>query len=294
MRVTDKSLYDSAQAGIARARERHARATEMTSTGSRLLGPADDPGATGLVAGHSLDAARFQAIADGVTRASDELEAADAALGTVNDAVSRARELAVQMANGSYTASNRAAAAGEVTSLLKQAVAALNGQHGGRYLLGGTRDGAPPFDAAGNYSGDPSVRQVEIAPGVYQAASLRADVAVKGAGGGTDALATLAALATALSANDVAGIQAALNPLDAATGQIAQVRAQGGVAMNVLDAARAAGFQGRDGAKAAISTLADADPFEAATDLALAERALEAVISASARSFGPTLLDSLK
>ncbi|HVE86673.1 MAG TPA: flagellar hook-associated protein FlgL [Myxococcales bacterium] len=294
MRVTDQSIYDAAQSSIARARERHARATAVTSTGSRLQHPGDDPAAAGLVATHSVEEARFQSISDGAARASDELAAADGALGSLTDALSRARELAVQLANATYSAAERTAAAGEVTSLLHQAVAALNTEHGGRYLFGGAKDGAPPFDQAGAYSGDGAVRQVEIAPGVYQAASVRADVAVKGGGGGVDALATLTALAAALSGDDVPGIRSALGPLDTAITQVTQARSQAGTAMSVMDTARATSTQARDGARAATAALVNADPFESATQLALAERALEAALAASSRSFKPTLLDVLR
>ena len=42
-------------------------------------------------------------------------------------------------------------AAGEADSLLKQMLASLNTRVGHRYVLGGTLDGQPPFDAAGAY-----------------------------------------------------------------------------------------------------------------------------------------------
>lgn len=160
-------------------------------------------------------------------------------------------------------------------------------------MLGGNLDGAPPFDAAGNYAGDGAVRRVEIAPGVLEASSVRADVAVKGAGGGVDVLATLSALATALAADDVAGVRAALDPLTQGTAQLARARTEAGDGMATLDAAVSASRSGRDEAVAASARLTDADPVQAATDLALAERALEATLTATARGFQLSLLEKL-
>jgi flagellar hook-associated protein 3 FlgL len=164
----------------------------------------------------------------------------------------------------------------------------------GRYLMGGTLDGQPPFDAAGAYGGDGNLRQVEMAPGVLQDASIRADVAVKGVGGGVDLFATLASLQTALATNDQAGVAAALTPLATSTDQVSVARSQVGIAMNTFDTAVSANQALGDAAKAQASHLTDADAIQANTTLALAQRALEASLTATASSFKFTLLDYLK
>jgi flagellar hook-associated protein 3 FlgL len=238
-------------------------------------------------------AARLEAIAATAVRASDELVTADGALDAVTQAVARARELAVQLSSGTYGAAERAGAAEEVRGLLSGAVASLNAEVGGRYVLGGNVDGTPPFNAAGNYTGDTAVRQVEIAPGVLQAASVRADVAVMGVGGGVDLLATLSALATALSANDLTGVRAALDPLTQSTAQLARARTETGNAMATLDAAVTASRIGRDEATAAAANLTDADAVQAASELIRSQRALDAALTATAQGFKLTLLDKL-
>jgi flagellar hook-associated protein 3 FlgL len=236
---------------------------------------------------------RFESIVQSVNRAADELSAADGALDGVGNVMSRARELAVQLSNSTYSVSERASAATEVNGLLQQTLGLLNTRVGNRYIFGGTLDSAAPFDSTGNYSGDGGVRQVEIAPGVVQNASVRADIAVKGVGGGTDVIATLTALSTALLSNNVAGVQATLSGFDAGITQVATARSGAGSAMSVLDAAAEAGRAGKLAEETTLSHLADADAIEAASRLALAERALDASLTASARSFRLTLLDKL-
>jgi flagellin-like hook-associated protein FlgL len=293
MRVTDKMLFDLATRDGGRARARLEEAISRAATGVRLAHPKDDPAGAGLVTLERARAARLDAIAETAGRASDELLAADGALGEVASGIARARELAVQLSSATYGAAERAAGATEVRGLLAAAIASLDAKVGGRYVLGGRLDGAPPFDASGAYVGDAGVREVEIAPGVRQAASLRADVAVGGAGGGADVLATLSALAAALEANDPAGAAATLGALATGTEQVAHARAEAGAALATLDAAVAASRLARDGARERVAALADADPIEAASALALAERALDAALTATVKGFDLTLLGKL-
>src|SRR5512137_830182 len=177
MRVTDQMLFQMSSRYGGQARARVERATAQAASGMRVVHPGDDPAAAGLLVEGRVAQARLDAIATAAGRASDELTAADGALGSVNDALVRARELAMQLANPTYDASQRTQAAGEVDQLLQQVVSQMNAEVGGRYVFGGNRDGSAPFDAAGAYLGDAGVRQVEIAPGVLSAASVRADVA---------------------------------------------------------------------------------------------------------------------
>jgi flagellar hook-associated protein 3 FlgL len=286
MRVTDRLIYDNATRWTGDARSRVEEATTVASSGLRVQQPGDDPAAAGQITLHAQAQARAKAIADATQRGSDELNAVDSALGTIANAVSQARQLAVQLSNATYTAAQRAAAASQIDGIFAQVVSALNTEVGGRYVFGGTKDSAPPFDAVtGAYSGDTATRKLEIAPGVWSDASVRVDTALKGVGGGTDVLATLQALSTALGANDVAGVQSSLDGLTAGTAQVASARAAAGNAGNTLDSAHAIALAAVTAEKTATSHLEDADVVDSATQLQLAQRALEAAVSASSQSF---------
>jgi flagellar hook-associated protein 3 FlgL len=305
MRVTDRMMFERAAREGGLSRGRLDEATQRAASGVRVAHPKDDPGAAGMISMERARAERLDAIATTAGRASDELQAADGALSEVANAIARARELAVQLSSSTYSAAERVSGAKEVQGLIQSVVASLNVKVGGRYVLAGTSDGAAPFtgltlDAFGNvdpatgaYAGDGNVRQVEIAPGLLQDASVRADAAVKGAGGGVDVLATLVALANALQANDPVLAGSTLGDLARGTEQVATARGTGGAAMAGLDGAVAANQAARDDAKARVSSLADADAIQAATDLALAARALDAALTATARSFQLTLVDKL-
>lgn len=290
MRVTDRMIYDNATRFSGAARDRMSEASDVASSGIRVSHPGDDPVAAGQIITQVQAKARADAIAQSVSRASDEVNSADQALASLGDTLSRARQLAMQLANGSYTAADRAGAAGEVTSLLSQAVSTLNARVGNRYVFSGTKDDVPPFDPAGNYQGDTQARQVEIAPGLRQDVSVRADVAFKGVNGGVDVLQTLQDLATALAANDVAGVQATLPGFDTGTAQLGAVRSQLGAMGSGLEAAGSVARFASLAAVTATSHLEDADSIEAASKLALAQRALESSLTAAAQSFKLSLL----
>jgi flagellar hook-associated protein 3 FlgL len=293
VRVTDKMIFEGAKQRTGKARDDAEAASREVSTGVRVQHPWDDPAAAAAVVGHRSSAARAQAIADIAGRASSELDAADQALGGMNDVLARARELVVQFSNDTYSAAERATAANEITGLLTQTRQFANTKFGGRYLFAGFKDDTEPFDANGGYSGDSGVRKAEVAPGQFENASIRGDEVFKGAGGGVDIFATLTAVRTALAANDGIGIRASLNGVEGSIDQVVQGRARAGSGVNVFDTAVTASEAVRDADNSAAAQRTDADVFTSASRLALAQRALDASLTASAKSFDLTLLSKL-
>lgn len=293
MRVTDGYMYDLANRRLMRARTESVRTGDEVASGRRVTAPWDDPAAAGQITRFAQDRIRQEALMTAANRASSELVAVDGAFDQVISTLTRAQELAVQLSNDTYSAQDRATAAGEAQQLFQAVVSQLNVKFGDRFLFGGTADQAPPFDAAGVYQGDTNVRRVEIAPGVLQDASIRADATFRGVGGGTDVLAALTDFATALSTNDGAGIRAAVQSLADGLQQVSASRSRAGAMMNVFDVASSTARMNRDSATDGRSSLEDADIFDASTRFAAAERALQASMSASAKSFKLSLLDVL-
>lgn len=293
MRISDQALFNLANQRIMRARSESVTAGDQVSTGRRIEHPWDAAGDAGMAVRHHQEAGRQDGIFGAATRASDELKVVDGAMDQVTTSLTRAKELAVQLANDTYSATDRAGGAAEVQQLFAAVVSQLNMRFGERYLFGGMQDGAPPFDAAGNYLGDANVRTVEIAPGVMQDASTRADVALKGAAGGVDVLQSLQRFATALASNDPTNIRVAVQELDDGIAQVSRERSRVGAMMNVFDVASSMARQNRDAASDAQGRLEDVDIFEASTRFAATQRALEASMSAASQQFRLSLLDKL-
>jgi flagellar hook-associated protein 3 FlgL len=295
VRVTDKMLFDSASLLSGRARDNVEEASQEVSTGVRVQHPWDDPGAAAAVIGQKAHADRMQAIGKLADQASDELNAADDALGQLDNVLNRAQQLATQFANDTYSASERAAAGQEVDGLVAQALTLANTKFGSRYVFGGFKDNAPPFDATGAYQGDSGVRQVEIAPGQYEGVSVPGDSLFGGPStpGSSDLFATLKNLSTALKTNDVASITGSLESIGQGIDQVLQGRAKTGTAVNVLQTAVSASQVAVQSDTAASAKLTNADVVTSASKLAFAQQALNAALTASAKSFQFSLVDKL-
>jgi len=208
-------------------------------------------------------------------------------------AANRAQVIATQFGNDTYSATDRATAAFEVDGLFKQAVNLLNTTFGGRFIFGGFADNTPPFDGNGTYLGDSNVRTVEVAPGLYQTASMDANSIVKGAGGGVDLLQTMTDLSAALRANDGPGIRAGLDQLNSSINQLAAGRTQAGMGQDAFLTAVTTAQTAASDETIKIGRLLDADILDASARLASAQFALNATLSAAAKTLGMSLADKL-
>jgi flagellar hook-associated protein 3 FlgL len=293
MRVTDKMIFQNAAANAAKSRDRAQTALEQVSTGMRVVHPGDDPTVAALMVRGQQTIDRMNAINQNASRAGDEVDGADSALQSLSDVLARARELAVQMGNDSYSAADRAGAATEVDGLIQQAVTLMNTNVNGRYIFGGNKDQTAPFDASGNYNGDTAVRQVEVAPGVLEDSSVRADVTVKGAGGGVDLFATLQSLSTAMRSNNGDAIRGSLTDLGTATTQVTSTLAQVGAMGDAFATAQTLAKSTSDATTKNVANQSEADVIESSSQLALANSALNATLTAAAQSFNLSLVNKL-
>jgi flagellar hook-associated protein 3 FlgL len=234
MRVTETMIFQRTADRANNALTNVGRTQAELSSGLRVQSPGDDPQAAGMLVRHRFDKERITAIQNGAQRAIDELNAGDSALESLKTSLARAQVLATQFGNDTYSASDRESAAEEINGLLKQAVGDLNTRFGDRYLFGGYKDNQPPFSVTGDYLGDTGVRQVEVAPGVYDDASVRADIMIKGVGGGVDIMQALKDLSTALKDNDGDGIRATIGTLDKGLNQVSTARSRVGTSVNIF------------------------------------------------------------
>lgn len=294
MRVTETMIFQRTADRANSALVNVARAQGELSSGLRVQSPGDDPQAAGMLVRHRFDKTRITAIQSGAQRAIDELNAADSALESLKTSLARAQVLATQFGNDTYSAGDRASAAEEIKGLFKQVVGDLNTRFGDRYLFGGFKDSQPPFNGMGDYQGDTGVRQVEVAPGVYDDASVRADMMAKGVGGGVDILQTLQDLSQALQASDGDAIRAAIGTLGTGLSQVSTARSRVGTSVNIFTSTvNSCALQIND-KKKVISELGDADVLESSTKLSLAQYALNATLTSAAKILDFSLVNLLK
>lgn len=278
MRVTDSQLYDTTRRSLNRAKESLARAQEQASSGLRVQKPSDDPLAAAAARRERHVERMAEAGQRGAEVATVTLQGADETLNQIQDLLARVRELATQGASGTTDPASMKAQLSEVVELRKQLISAGNTQVAGSFLFGGFRDDAPPFDATGQYSGDDTVKSIEVLPGVRMDASVRLARAV-GVGGGVDVFATLDKLAMGLGSGDHDAVRATLSDLILSEKQVTGVRAEVGSALDGLEIARAVVERQAASAVTEHSRLVDADEVSAISDLMRAKSALDAAIA---------------
>ena len=278
MRVSDNMSIDTVSRNIAGAEARQLAASREASSGARINAPSDDPvGAAHL--------ARIQASIDTtasfrqtISTVQGDVALSESTLASASSVMDRAQEIAMQGANDSLSASDRASLATEVSSLREQLISLANTKGSFGYLFGGTANAAPPFDTTGAFVGNSNPHTVEIAPG------LTLDTQVDGAkaftlAGGRDVFADLTALSTALNANDGAAVSATVNSLDTSRRQIVAARSDAGDKLNRLATADTVHDQVDSALQSQRHDLADADPAASYSRLMTAQQSLTSAIS---------------
>ncbi|MFO0611674.1 MAG: flagellar hook-associated protein FlgL [Polyangiaceae bacterium] len=284
MRVTESMRVSAIERSYATTSASLYGAEARAASGAKVSAPSDDPAAFARIVAHDGSLAKLEARTKALSRASSDAEMAEGALASAGDVMAAARELATQMADGAYNASDRAAAAKQVTEMRQALVGLANAQGTAGYLFGGTASGAPPFDASGVFHGNDQAQWVEVSDGVTLRANAEGAKAFTAAGG-RDVLLDLDNLATALQANDVASVGASISSLQAGHEQIVGARAAAGATLVRLASASDVASRAHLLVTRARAVDHDADAFEAYSALASAQSAFSRSIEVSKRLF---------
>lgn len=199
-----------------------ARAQVEISTTRRIQSPSDDPVAAARVSEIGRAQANESSFKSNLDLANALAAGAETTLETTANAITRAHELMVAGANGTLSATNRAAMALELRSIAAEIITLKDAR-----------------DARGNRLFMPGwALQIPVADGLtINAAGTREDVfeTVPTAGGPRDIAAIVADAAAALESGDSAAIGTSLAEVLAGVEHIAGVRGQQGARGNRID-----------------------------------------------------------
>ncbi len=199
MRVPEKMLFESIVNRMQRQTESVFRLQEQVSSGKKVNRPSDDPIGQSLILNYQKSIASTEQHLRNIDRGNAMLSTGESALQGVEDRLQRARELAVQMANGTYSSLDRATAAKEIREIYDQMVASANTRVEGRYLFAGHQTQTKPFVDRGRYLGTAVTLPVTITTGVNDQLNLTLDGVASTVTLPPGAYATGAALANAVA-----------------------------------------------------------------------------------------------
>jgi flagellar hook-associated protein 3 FlgL len=297
MRVTT-SLTQRAQVDIIQSNlQRFVSAQNQVSTGRRFERASEDPAGAGDVMradGVLASYAQFERTMDlAIGRASEE----DRVLSQLGNVIDRARELAVGQAGSPANADTRAIVKTEIDQLLQTALGLGNTRFGEGYLFGGARAleqpltdtpaGTPPYIANNTTLNAPVV---EIAAGVTLAPNHTAHAVFRD----TNVLVALRDLSTALGANDVAGITAAITTLETSGDGVSTLLGTTGARVNQLEMLKANMASATVDTQVQRSNVQDIDIAEAMATFSQAQTAYQAALTAAGRVVNLNVMDYLR
>ncbi|MEN9580592.1 MAG: flagellar hook-associated protein 3 [Pseudomonadota bacterium] len=290
MRITDNMRLFNVGRNLSQLSTRQAAASDQASSGLKVRKPSDDPVAAAKLARISAALEQASAFRETIHSTQSDAASAEGALSESIDLFARARELAIQGANGSLNAENRAVLARETASLRAQLLSLANSKGASGYLFSGNKTQTAAFDGTGTYQGDSGTRDIEVAPGVVVSVAIAGEEAFAGIPGGVNVFDELANLESALLTNNGTLISASLGGLDAARAQLTESRSRAGIVQNRLDMADNSLAQGELGLTKQQSSLADVDAFEAVSELSQVGTTLEQAISVARNILNTSLL----
>ncbi|HEV2812969.1 MAG TPA: flagellar hook-associated protein FlgL [Solirubrobacteraceae bacterium] len=296
-RVTEGMLGRRLLSDLRASTHRIATAQRQIASGRRIDKPSDDPLAT-------HNALRLRSELAGIAqdkRTIDDtkgwLDTTDSALGTITEVVHRARELALQGANGAIGQTERNKLADEVDQLIETAKSAANSSYGGRYVLAGQDTDDAPYTpgAVDAYDGDTAAIARQIGPGVSVQINIPG-VNILG-NGATDAklLRTLRTLAADLRSGNLPGLRGpALNNLSSNLEDVTSARGTIGALSTRLEAAESRLAQVEESTAALLSANEDTDIAKAMIDLSTQQSVYQAALQSGQSLIQPSLLDFLR
>jgi flagellar hook-associated protein 3 FlgL len=295
MRVTNSIIYDSIKLRLGNITEQLNKANTVVATGKRILKLSDDP--VGLTQGLGVKSAisSIEQMGRNITLGKSWLAASESAMSQVQDIISEAKTLCIQMASSSVGAAERRSAAETVQNLLEEIVSLANTEVNGRYIFAGFETDNAPFNLESDnsvaYGGDNNAFTVKIGKDATVQVGSDGQAVFGTSGQPDDLFRVFNDLKTALENDDVSGIQAAMDDLDNRFDHVASKISDIGSKMlrmdireNILQDLNLANTE-------RLSKIEDADMTQAILDLQAKQVAYQAALSSASKVLQTSLLN---
>ncbi len=146
MRISTQTLYAQSMRSLNQQQAELSHVGQQIASGQRVMRPSDDPQA----ASRAVQVSQAQAITsqytDSRVSARNALSMEEGVLNSVGDAVSSAKTLMLEAANGTLTNADRASIASQLQGVYETVLGQANATDGnGRYLFGGYQDKSAPY-----------------------------------------------------------------------------------------------------------------------------------------------------
>ncbi|MBK9111786.1 MAG: flagellar hook-associated protein FlgL [Nitrospira sp.] len=296
MRVADQQMYGILLGNLQRSRLQMLTSQEQISSQKRVTNPSDDPSAFGQIVLDKSALSQTTQWVRNINFGTSRVNAADQALGQVQNLITRVRELTIQASSDTTSAEGRQSIAKEVRQLQRQLVQLGNTEVAGQAIFGGTKTDVQPFTITSGdtvaYQGNSETQSIAV--GENQTVQILVPGSSIFTGSTTNMFDSLRDILTALESDDRSGIQAGLGNLDLATAQISDAQGTVGALANRLQVTHDALDTATLTITKSISDNQDADLATAITQLRLQEVAVQAASETFTKIFDSSLINYLR
>lgn len=300
MRITQLMTQDTILSDLETASTRLSQTQEELASGYRINKPSDDPYGTSQAISLQSELDATNQYQTNVSEGTGWLNVTDSALTQINDALERVRELTVEGASGSQSASDRQDSATEINQLIDSIKEDADASYEGRYVFAGTATQTAPYTVGGadTYNGDSGTVAREIGPGVsVQINVLGSDLLGSGSGDGKllDVLRTISQHLTSGTTADLNALQTTdLQNLDASLDTLTGMQATVGATTDRLQSATSRLEDVQEAVTQQLANVQDADMAQTMTNFSTEQAAYEAALQAGANILQSSLLNFLQ
>ncbi|MCL6593453.1 MAG: flagellar hook-associated protein FlgL [Alicyclobacillus sp.] len=302
MRVTQGMLNQQMLLDLQTNTARLSELQTQVSTGKRINAPADDPVGVVFVMRYKSDVQYYQQYQDNATAAQGWLNYTESAMNQAQQVLQRARDLAVQGASDTLSATDREALAAEVNQLYQQLVTIGNSQYNGQYVFAGLQTNQPPYDAnqAVTQSTDTGPLLYDVGDGVeLQVNTPGSDFFGQGTSNpppadSDNAFAVLLNLSSDLKSNNGQAVSDVIQQIDSRLSQMSAQQALVGARLDRVQFEQNRLSDLVNNFQTLLAGVQDTDMAKTITDLNTAQSVQQAALAVGARVIVPTLVDFLK
>tara|TARA_R110002072_G_scaffold151909_4_gene301432 strand:- start:260 stop:1480 length:1221 start_codon:yes stop_codon:yes gene_type:complete len=159
-------MFEQSTASMNRQQSDLMKVSQQIASGRRVVNPSDDPQAASRAVGVDQAKAATEQYSDSRISARNSLSQSESILNSISDAVTSAKTLLIQASSDTLSDVDRESIASELKGVYETMLGQANATDGnGRYLFGGYKDNAPPFQKVGDsvqYQGDRNVREQRV------------------------------------------------------------------------------------------------------------------------------------
>jgi flagellar hook-associated protein 3 FlgL len=177
MRISFNQKYQVNLNSILTAQDRLQTASAKLDKQTKILTPSDDPSASARVVGLDQQISQMDQYQRNGVILRNSLDLEEAALSNIRGTMDQARVLAIQLGNGSFTQTERAAIATQMKNMRSQIFDLMNQKDAdGGYLFSGFQDeiqayNLDPTTGKYTYQGDEGQKKLQISPSVSLASN---------------------------------------------------------------------------------------------------------------------------